>query len=168
MKRVVFTSRMFKIEKEDMVIKGRRKTVERNLRPKTVVVVPLLGRDTVLLERQYRPAIRKHIFELPAGIIDAGEDAAHAARREVEEETGCRPSRVKFLFKAHPSPGLSTEEQNYYLATGLKKTKIGLGEMEVIKTTPVRVGRLLKMIKDNQIADNKTIAGVLYFVNFVR
>ncbi|OCF45275.1 ADP-ribose pyrophosphatase [Kwoniella heveanensis CBS 569] len=43
--------------------------------------------STIIIE-QYRPPTEATVIELPAGLIDEGEDAATAALRELHEETG--------------------------------------------------------------------------------
>ena len=42
----------------------------------------------IILEAQYRPSQDAIVVEMPAGLIDQGEDAAQAAVRELKEETG--------------------------------------------------------------------------------
>ena len=50
----------------------------------------------VVLIRQYRYALDRWIWELPAGSLDEGEDPVAAAARECEEEIGLVPERVEF------------------------------------------------------------------------
>src|SRR3954470_18820101 len=62
--------------------------------PGASAVVPFLSDPTgedplVLLIKQYRYAAGGYVYEIPAGRLDAGEDPADCARRELEEETGC-------------------------------------------------------------------------------
>ena len=54
-----------------------------------VATVEKNGEPHLVVTKQFRPPVGAHVLELPAGLIDAGEDAAVAAERELLEETGC-------------------------------------------------------------------------------
>lgn len=58
--------------------------------PDGVVIYSLYGekQDQVVLIRQYRYPLGGYIYELPAGLVDAGENYHQAAIRELKEETG--------------------------------------------------------------------------------
>jgi ADP-ribose pyrophosphatase len=47
--------------------------------------------------RQYRPALESFTWELPAGLVEPGEDAAECCRRELMEETGFAARAVHAL-----------------------------------------------------------------------
>ncbi len=55
-----------------------------------VVIYPILKDDPekIVMIRQYRYPLGDHLYELPAGLIDAGETPDIAAIREMKEETG--------------------------------------------------------------------------------
>jgi ADP-ribose pyrophosphatase len=59
-------------------------------RPDGVIIYSLYGekRDRVVLIRQYRYTIDDYIYELPAGLVERGEDPSKGAVREMREETG--------------------------------------------------------------------------------
>ena len=63
--------------------------------PGAVVILPLLADGRVCLIRNYRMTVGETLLELPAGTLDAGEDPAETARRELTEETGYRAGRWK-------------------------------------------------------------------------
>lgn len=73
----------------------------------------------VLMVRQYRYAIGQDLLEFPAGIVEAGEDPAHAARRELAEETGLEAARWVTLPPVFRMPGNSNERTHFYLAAEL-------------------------------------------------
>lgn len=83
-----------------------------------VAVVPLRG-HSILLLRRYRHAVSQHVWELPRGFIDVGEDPASAAPRELAEETGlaCPPDRLIDLGSFLPDPGIIAARVALFAAT---------------------------------------------------
>src|SRR2546427_12921230 len=84
------------------------------------IIVPVLGRDKLVMIWNYRHAIQGWELELPAGHIENGESPEACARRELEEETGYSASSWKRLGWFHPSPGISSQRAYAYLARRLK------------------------------------------------
>jgi 8-oxo-dGTP pyrophosphatase MutT (NUDIX family) len=69
--------------------------------------------------RQYRPALESFTWELPAGLVDPGEDPAEGCRRELLEETGYPTHAIHPLGIAAPCSGrLSNRIHSYFVATG--------------------------------------------------
>ncbi len=76
------------------------------------MIIPLLDSGELVMERQYRYAMRRHCLEFPAGKIDPGEEALATGRRELLEETGYvagewtylrhHPSHRRLLHRTHP------------------------------------------------------------------
>ncbi len=89
--------------------------------PDFSTIVPVLGRDRLVMIWNYRPGIKGWELELPAGHIEDGEDPEICARRELEEETGYSASAWRKLGWFHPSPGMSAQRAYAYLARNLKK-----------------------------------------------
>ncbi len=164
MKRIVYRGWRFKVEEEDMIVNGSIMHLNRVV-PKTdfAVMVPVLPDGRVVLERIYRAVIKKRIYELPAGTMEAGERPEACARRELEEETGFKAKSMRFLFKGYPSPGIITYMAHCYLATGLSRGKVHRDPYEDIKVIAVPLKKALKMIDDGKIVDMKSIAGLLYY-----
>jgi ADP-ribose pyrophosphatase len=116
----------------------------------------------VLLERQYRHAARKILWELPAGRIDDGEKGLAAAKRELLEETGYTASRWKCIMRFYASPGFLAETMDIYSAHGLRRGKAQPEADEVIRIQMVPLSRAVGMVMKGVIRDAKTIAGVLW------
>ncbi len=125
--------------------------------PGAVIIAPLIDNNTVVMMKQFRPTLRKYIYELPAGTIDPGEKPLVTVKRELIEETGFRAKKVTKLGRIYPVPGYSTEIIHMYKAEGLTK---GLAEpeiYEVITLIEMKRAQVLKLFKAGQIMDAKTI-----------
>lgn len=84
----------------------------RENQPDGVIIYALYGenRDRVVLIRQYRYSIGDYIYELPAGLVDEGEDYHQAGIRELKEETG---------LDFHPITVDSIYEKPYFTTIGM-------------------------------------------------
>ena len=99
-------------------------TAEREVveHPGAVGVVALDTNDRVLMIRQYRHAVGRELWELPAGLRDVtGEPTAQTGRRELLEETGYRARDWHVLADYFSSPGILTERLRVFLARGLEE-----------------------------------------------
>lgn len=136
--------------------------------PGAVAVLPLLAGDRILLLKQYRPAIGKWVYEIPAGTMEKGESPLRCAKRELEEETGYRAGRVEKLLEMYLAPGYSTEKLYSFLASELRPTHPHSDWGEEIKVVETPLPRALEMIRSNRIEDAKTIATLLYYLSLKR
>lgn len=133
-----------------------------------VIIIPLLEDHTVLLEWQYRYALRQHFLELPAGKIERGEDTAITAQRELLEETGYEASAWRYLFTAFPCVGYSNERLEFYLARDLHYRGHPGEEGEFLETVPLRIDEVLARIERGEITEAKTITGLLWIERALR
>lgn len=131
-----------------------------------ITVVPVDEEDNILLVKQYRRAADKELLEIPAGGIDRGEDAEAAVIREMQEETGFRPQKVERLCGFYSSPGFLTEYLNLYLATDLVTGRLYAEDTEAIELIRVPVRDIPNLIASGKIEDSKTIAGLLYYLQY--
>src|SRR5215208_785022 len=108
----------------------------------SVTIVAVDREERVVLVRQFREAARKKLLELPAGIVDEGEQPLETARRELAEETGLRGGRWRELRRIHPSPGFVREPVTIFLAEGLDEGERDLDEgeeVELVRLTPAEL-----------------------------
>ncbi len=142
---------------------GSQRTYEVVAHPGAVVVLPLLdeGRRVVMI-RNYRWAVDRELWELPAGMLDEpGEPHEAAALRELEEETGYRAERIEPLCSFFASPGVMTERLHAFVAQGLTPAVQKLGPTERIRVEIVSMEEAIDMIREERIEDAKTIITLL-------
>jgi|SRR6516162_5090659 ADP-ribose pyrophosphatase len=136
--------------------------------PGSVVVLPVLDDGRILLIEQYRHATRQYLWELVAGRIDAEETVKEAAARELKEETGYSAKRFSEFLDIWPTPGFLEERMHLLLAEGLTEGKAAPEEDEKIISHAYTVEELKQMMKSGRLQDGKSIAGILYYLTFLK
>ncbi|MHB8489605.1 MAG: NUDIX domain-containing protein [Candidatus Dormibacteria bacterium] len=159
-RRDIYKGRLLTFYEDDVrLADGTRAQREVVAHPGAVAVVAIDGSGMVILVRQWRHAVGRALWELPAGTRDSDEAPERTAERELAEETGLRASRIRPLATAPLSPGYSTEVMHFFLATGLTDgpTNRDADErMDVDRFDRVAVAAL---VRDGEV-DVKTIAGL--------
>jgi len=164
--RTVFQGRVFTVRVETISLpKGGELQAEIVRHPGSVVIIPVTAQNEIVLVRQYRPAIGRWAWELPAGSLKPGEDVERAAIRECHEEIGLLPSRLEALGSFYPTPGYCDEKMNFYLADGLRDATADdeaahPDEDEDIEARAFSRADIQKMIAGGEIIDLKTVAGM--------
>ena len=131
--------------------------------PGAVAVVAISDDRSVVLVRQYRPALDQWILEIPAGTCDvAGEEAEVTARRELAEEVGYAADRLELLTRCAITPGFCDELSRVYLATGLHRVPLDRRGIEerYMRLEHVPLSRFDAMVDDGTVIDATTILGV--------
>jgi ADP-ribose pyrophosphatase len=125
--------------------------------------------DAILLCEQFRAATLEKdsgwIVEVPAGILESGEDPEECARREASEETGYAPRALERIACVYLSPGGSTERIHLYYAEVSLADKVGTGGGLVAEGEDIRLIRLpvkeaLAQAAAGEIRDAKTLIAI--------
>jgi len=161
-----FKGRIFSVTVDHVTVpNGRTVTLDIVRHPGSVVLLPMHDDAHIVLIRQYRYALDRWIWELPAGSLEVGEDPAAAAARECEEEIGLVPGRVAFAGAWYPTPGFCTEVMNYYRLGDLRQPGPGdpqahKDEDEDIRVQVFSVDDARAMVRRGEIIDLKTAWGL--------
>src|SRR5262249_11590923 len=126
-----------------------------------VAIVPIADDGRVVLVRQFRSPVGDTLLEVPAGVLDEGEQPEEAVQRELQEETGFRAARTRRLTGFWVAPGYDTEFIHVYLAEGLSESRLDPDEDEQIEVELHTLADALAMVADGRICDAKSIVGLL-------
>ena len=138
-------------------------TVKREvvLRGDATAVVPIDKDGNVVLVEQYRHPALSMVLEIPAGMLEKGEDPKECAIRELEEETSLIAKSITHMTTIYPAIGICTEKIHIYLAKDLKQGKFNFDDDEFIEVKKIPLEEAINMIYTGQIIDSKTIVGLL-------
>jgi ADP-ribose pyrophosphatase len=150
--RTVFRGSYVRVDVEEWPEIGPWEIVRRH---DATAVLPVTPDDQVVLVRQFRPAVRQMLAEVPAGILDVeGEDALTAAARELFEETGFRHSAIEFLGGVYPTVGSSDEYVHLFWAR-TEPERSGAVEPG-IELVVEPLGRMVDAARSGRVRDAKT------------
>lgn len=138
---------------------GRESTREYLRHPGAAAVV-LLKEGKILLERQWRYPLGRAFWEVPAGKLEAGEDPALCAARELEEETGYASDTWTPLGTICPGIGYSNEVISLYLAENPREGSRHLDPGEFLDLAWIPFEEAVRMAETGEIDDAKTIGAL--------
>ncbi|MEM7262798.1 MAG: NUDIX hydrolase [Planctomycetota bacterium] len=134
--------------------------------PGAACIVPVLADGRLVLIHQYRSTLGRWILEFPAGTLEAGEDPALTAGRELEEESGYRAGKLDRMFEIHPAPGVTDELIVVYLATELELREQSLDPGECLEVVRYSPDELKELWQRGELIDGKTVAALGYLWAF--
>jgi ADP-ribose pyrophosphatase len=166
---VVYQGPLFRVLHDKLIEPGGKPSERDVIRHNGSVVILAVDSSKskknpwIVIERQYRHAANQYLWELPAGKLDAGEDALAGAKRELAEETGYAAKKWRPLVEYYASPGFLGESMKVFVAEGLIAGDAHPEDDEQIEFRLVKLSDVLKMIQKGAILDGKTLTSVLLY-----
>ena len=165
---LVFDGKLLKVHRDVVRLPDGSQGAREYIRhPGAVAVVPLFDDRTVLLERQFRYPHRREFIEIPAGKLEPGEPHLATAKRELAEETGYAAGDWRYLGVIHTAIAYTDEAIHLYLARNLSRAERKLDPGEFLETLVRPFDEALRMIRDGELTDAKSVAALLWVSRFI-
>lgn len=169
--KVVYQGKLFRVTQDHIVEPNGRENTRDVVRHNGSAVIIAIDNSNskkdpwIVMERQYRHAANRYLWELPAGRMDEDEDALAGAQRELEEETGYRARKWTPFVEYFASPGFLAESMKVFIAEGLVPGHAHPEDDEEIEIRLVKLSDILKQIDKGGIMDGKTLSCVLLYAH---
>ncbi|MCX5974779.1 MAG: NUDIX hydrolase [Coprothermobacterota bacterium] len=155
---MIYQGNVLSLEKVEVLLASGRKT-EREIvhHPGAVAILAINEKGEILLERQYRSALKESTWEIPAGKLEPNESPLKCAQRELLEETGYEAAQWQHLHSIYTSPGFTDEVVHLFLAEKLLLRKANPEFDEEITIRFFRQSDWEPYFCTKEIVDGKTL-----------
>lgn len=131
--------------------------------PTWVNMIGVTASNTLLFVKQYRHGAAEIVVELPAGVVEAGENPEDAARREFLEETGYAFDNIEYICELYANPATSGNITYTYLLTGGVKVKDQeLDNSEDIEVVELTIEEAKELLFENKIGQALHSSALFY------
>ncbi|PKM60373.1 MAG: ADP-ribose pyrophosphatase [Firmicutes bacterium HGW-Firmicutes-4] len=160
---VIYNGRIVKLQIDEVELPDGSLSKREIVSHQEAVAVLAIKDGQMIFVKQYRIASQQLLTEIPAGLLEDGEEPEEAAIRECREEIGYRPLNLYKLGDFIPTPGYCTEKITLFCATEFERDPLEEDPDEFIKVVkiPVRTARTLFI--NGQFIDGKTVAALGYY-----
>ncbi|CFX50640.1 NUDIX hydrolase domain [Syntrophomonas zehnderi OL-4] len=159
----IFRGRIVNLRVDTVLLPDQRQSTREVIEHvPAVAIVALDEKGDIVLVRQFRKPVEEVLLEIPAGLMDAGEEPLISAQRELREETGLTASHWEKILSYYSTPGFTNECLHLYLATGLSPGEVEPDEDEFVEIVSMPLEKAYDLIFKGQIKDGKSIIGIQY------
>jgi ADP-ribose pyrophosphatase len=128
--------------------------------PDYISIIARTRAGKIPIVRQYRPALEAHTWELPAGLVDAGEDPVEGCRRELLEETGFTARAIHPMGENSACTGrLNNRIHNFFVEAGARVA--GFAPEPGLTVKLVTPAEIVRMIRRGEFLSQNHIGALL-------
>jgi len=161
-RKVAYQAHAFNVQRVTVQLPdGRTHPYDLVIHNPAVTIVALDDDRRIWFVRQYRVGADGDLLELPAGVLNPGEDPAVGAAREIREEIGQSAAHLEKIGEFYMAAGYCNEFMHVFLATGLKPDPLDADEDEFLQTESIPAGEVYEMTASGRLRDSKSLASLL-------
>jgi len=167
-RKTVFKGHAFDVQKLTVRLPDQRERLyDLVAHHNSATIIPLDDSGNIWFVTQFRMGSEKILMELPAGVIDEGEEPENCALREIREEIGMAADKIRKLGAIYLAPGYSNELNYIFLATGLKPAPLAADEDEFLGIKQYPLEEIDSLISKGKLIDSKSISALYLARDFL-
>ena len=163
--KVIASTDLFSVESVDVAfsngVSRRYERLHGGRFPGAVVIVPMLGKDTMLLIREYGVGIEQYTLGFPKGGINPGESSVETAHRELREEVNYDAKELSLLTRFSLMPSYMPAFMDVYLAQSLFESSLVGDEPEPLGLVPWKLSQVDQLLAHPEFIECRSIAALL-------
>ena len=160
----VAKSRLFSIEQIDLTFSnGVMREYERmeGSGRGAVLIVPMLDSETLLLVREYCAGTHSYELGFPMGLIDEGDNADHAANRELKDVIGYGAEKLTHVHRVATAPAFFSASMEIFLAENLFPEKLIGDEPEELEVVAWKIADYQSLLAQPDFNEARSIAALM-------
>lgn len=163
-RRPLYDSEWIKLYMTDVELPDGQRFEHHTVWMPTAAMTAVLNDDLthVLLMWRHRFVPDLWNWELPGGLVDAGEEPAQTAAREIEEETGYRPRNIEHLVTFEPMIGMVSTPHHVFVARGAERIGEPTEKTEMQRMEWVPLTQIPALIAQGQVSNSGTLVALLH------
>ena len=127
----------------------------------SVMIVPMLDNETILLVREYSAGVDEYVLGFPKGAVEQDEDLLATAERELKEEVGYGAHDMWVIACYSASPGYLRSMMHIIVAKDLYRAPIPGDEPEPMAVIPWRLDCIDDLLADPEFHEARSVAALL-------
>ena len=133
-----------------------------------IAIVTIDSQPHFIMVKQFRHGSASLTVEFPAGMVEKGESAEIAAKREFQEETGYSIGNLHFLGSVNPNPAFMNNKSHFFLAENLHYNGIqSFDEHESVEVLTIPIDRVFKEMGSGEFDNGIMVIALFYYQRFL-
>lgn len=163
--RHLYRGKILSLRVDDVELPSGKRTIREVVEHADAVAVLAESNDSLVLVEQYRYPVGSVMWEIPAGLVESGEDPLQTAVRELQEEIGFFPETIEEIARFYTSPGFSNEQLYVFHAKNLRHSKLEGDDDEKIQVISIPFEEVESVVNEGKIKDGKTLFALWWFLS---
>lgn len=160
---IIYDGRILKLHVDQIKLPNGKTSIRECVDHKDGAGILVQVDNSLIFVKQYRYAVGKLITEIPAGLVEKGEDPKETAFRELQEEVGLKPLNLQLLGSMYPSPGFTDEQTFIYFASEFEEHRLKADDDEFLEVIKMPIDEVKEKYFSGYFQDAKTVCALGYY-----